>query len=101
MYIALWIIVSIVFVGSVFMFVPSVMSIASPKSTATSGKYYWVDKVSRIFLGLIMLYPVVFLVAVLCYRFLDWEVIHGLSGYVVVLLVLFLAWSKLDREIRK
>lgn len=98
MQIVLWIIVSIAFVGSIFMFIPSIMSIASPRSKELKGKYYWIDKVSRVFLSLVMLYPVVFLIAVLCYRLLDWEVIHGLSGYVVVLLILFLAWSKLDRN---
>ncbi|KUF43317.1 hypothetical protein HX017_05440 [Myroides marinus] len=98
MQILLWALASIVFVGSIFMFIPSVMSIASPRSKVEGRRYYWIDKVSKIFFGLVMLYPVVFLIAVLCYKFLDWEVIHGLLGYVMVLLVLFLTWSILDKS---
>lgn len=98
MQIVLWIIVSIAFLGSILMFIPSIMSIASPRPTSGLRKeYYWVDKVSRLFLSLVMLYPIVFFIALLCYRFLGWEVIHGLLGYVVVLLVLFLMWSKLEK----
>jgi len=97
MEIVLWIIVSIAFLGSIFMFIPSIMSIASPRPTETKRKYYWVHKVSKTFCGLVMLYPVVFFIALLCYRFLGWEVIHGLSGYVALLLVLFLTWSKLEK----
>jgi membrane protein DedA with SNARE-associated domain len=74
------------------------MSIASHCSKVESRRYYWIDKVSKIFFRLVMLYPVVFLIAVLCYKFLDWEVIHGLLGYVIVLLVLFLTWNILDRS---
>ncbi|KZE77988.1 hypothetical protein AV926_13145 [Myroides marinus] len=98
MQILLWAIVSFVFIGSIFMFIPLVMSIASPRSKVESRRYYWIDKVSKIFFRLVMLYPVVFLIAVLCYKFLDWEIIHGLLGYVMVLLVLFLAWNILDRS---
>lgn len=101
MNIVLWIIVSVAFIASIIMFIPSIMSIASPKSSAVGRRYYWLDKVSRVFFISVLFYPLLFLIAVLCYRFFDLKVLPWLFGYVVVSVILFIIWSKLDRLIRR
>ncbi|SHL85167.1 hypothetical protein SAMN05444275_1077 [Myroides odoratimimus subsp. xuanwuensis] len=101
MNIVLWIIVSVAFIASIIMFIPSIMSIASPKSSVVGRRYYWLDKVSKAFFGLVLFYPLLFLIAVLCSRFFDLEVLPWLSSYVVVSLFLFLIWSKLNQKLRE
>ncbi|EKB05636.1 hypothetical protein HMPREF9711_01015 [Myroides odoratimimus CCUG 3837] len=101
MNIVLWIIVSVAFIASIIMFIPSIMSIASPKSSVVGRRYYWLDKVSRVFFVSVLFYPLLFLIAVMCVRFCDLHVLPWLSSYVVLSLFLFFIWSKLDQKLRE
>lgn len=98
MQIVLWVVVSVVFLGSIFMFIPSVMSIASPKGVLTTNKQYWSYVVSRSFCYLAICYPIMFLICVVVARFYSDVVIYWLTGYVAILLILFLGWSILDKD---
>ncbi|EPH13550.1 hypothetical protein HMPREF9713_00625 [Myroides odoratimimus CCUG 12700] len=101
MNIVLWIIVSVAFIASIIMFIPSIMSIASPKSSVVGRRYYWLDKVSKAFFVSVLFYPLLFLIAVMCVRFFDLDVLPWLFGYVVLSLFLFFIWSKLDQKLRE
>ncbi|MDR2221582.1 MAG: hypothetical protein LBE34_02470 [Flavobacteriaceae bacterium] len=96
MQIVLWVIVSLAFLGSIFMFIPSVMSIASPKGSLTTKKDYSLYWVSRSFCYLVICYPIMFLISVCIARFYSQVVIYWLVGYVVVLFFLFMGWNSLD-----
>ncbi|MEC4054580.1 hypothetical protein VSP10_17565 [Myroides odoratimimus] len=99
MEIVLWIVVSLVFLGSLVMFVPSLMSLASPRPRELKGMYYWSNIVSKSFCVLVMLYPLVFLIAVLFYFFLQSPVLSWLRSYAILLILLFTIWNGLDKKV--
>lgn len=99
MNIVLWIVVSLVFLGSLVMFVPSLMSLASPRPKELKGKYYWNDIVSKSFCILVMLYPLLFLIGILFYFFLHTPVVPWLTSYAIVLILLFAMWNRLDKKV--
>ncbi|MEK6450798.1 MULTISPECIES: hypothetical protein [unclassified Myroides] len=94
MNIVLWIIVSIAFLGSVLMFIPSVMSLGAPVFKAANNKQKIQFFVSRTFLYLVLAYPVVFFFSIIGYRFFDVSVLPFLLVYLSIVLLLFLAWRK-------
>ncbi|MDM1398694.1 hypothetical protein HX049_16230 [Myroides odoratimimus] len=99
MEIVLWIVVSLVFLGSLVMFIPSLMSLASPRPKELKGMYYWNNIVSKSFCVLVMLYPLVFLIAVLFYFFLQSPVLSWLGSYAILLILLFTIWNGLDKKV--
>lgn len=99
MQIVLWIIVSLAFLGSLAMFVPSLMSLGSPKSKDLKGIYYWNNLVSRIFCVLVMIYPILFLIAVMFYSFLNAPVLPWLVIYTILLVGFFIGWNVLDKKL--
>ena len=99
MEIVLWVIVSLVFLGSLVMFVPSLMSLASPRAKELKGMYYWNSIVSKTFCVLVMLYPLVFLIAILFYFFLQSPVLSWLVSYAILVVLLFAMWNRLDKKV--
>lgn len=99
MQIVLWIIVSLAFLGSLAMFVPSLMSLGSPKSKDLKGIYYWNNFVSKTFCVLVMIYPILFLIAVMFYNFLNAPVLPWLVIYTIFLVGFFIGWNVLDKKV--
>ncbi|WP_025124871.1 hypothetical protein [Myroides odoratimimus] len=99
MEIALWIVVSLVFLGSLVMFVPSLMSLASPRPKELKGMYYWNNIVSKLFCVFVMLYPLIFLIGVLFYFFLHTPVLSWLVSYAILVVLLFAIWNRLDKKV--
>lgn len=98
--VVLWIVVSILFVISLVLFIPSIMSLGAPQYHPKSRKEYWVAKSISLFLKLMLLYPFVFFIAILVRRFLGIAVVEFLFAYGLVLGVLYGIWHKTDRLYR-
>ncbi len=94
MNLVLWIIVSIAFLVSLLMFLPSVMSLGAPVFKASSTRQKIQYKVSKTFLYLVLAYPVVFFFCVVGYRFFNLVVLPFLVIYVVVMSLLLVIWDR-------
>lgn len=98
--VVLWLVVSIFFIISLVLFVPSIMSLGAPKYYPKNRKEYWINKAITLFLILVLAYPIVFFIAVLAKRFLGLAVVEFLFTYCFVLGLLYLVWHKTDRFYR-
>ncbi|MTG98909.1 MULTISPECIES: hypothetical protein [Myroides] len=92
MRIALWVYISLVLVGSLITFIPSIMSLGSPSFGYATKKEKIKVRVSKTFLIGALVYPIVFIISLFIKHFFDIDVLYFLTGYATVLIALLAFW---------